>query len=145
MKKAILTICATLVFPGAIRAQESAPLRVQDNFYKAIDAEWIGTHIPREDQPQVSNFTELGDKINKDLQALMGNLAGKKERTPDEQKLVDIYTSYTDMEKRNAAGIDPIREELAAIDGVTSQQGMLQYMATLLALLSLSCVAARVT
>ena len=141
IKKTISISCGILLCAGIVGAKEekqvketkpvTKPVRIQDNFYKAIDSEWIKSHEPRADQTQVSNFTLMRDKINKELLSLLDELSKKKTRTPDEQKLLDIYTSFTDMKQRNAAGIGPIQKDLDAIDKLSSVQEVMQLLPTL--------------
>lgn len=87
-----------------------------DNFYKAVNKEWLSTHKIDPKMGQISNFTILVNDTNKKLKVIIDKLDKADTLSNDEQKVIDLYRSYMDVEKRNKLGITPLLETFEKIN-----------------------------
>ena len=99
-----------------------------NNFYKAVNKQWLDTHTIPKDKSSVSTFSNINDLFIKNAQDLMATLLKKEKLSTDEQKIVDYYTSYIDMKGRNAKGIAPLKPMLDRIDSVNDYEGLSKLM-----------------
>lgn len=101
-----------------VRATDT-PVRLQDDFYQAINAVTLQEHALQGNEYQWNGFTSVQDKITKDLNKIIDDMVSKKEQYADgsiEQKIVDFYLLTRDMDARNQAGIEPLKPYLEKID-----------------------------
>lgn len=94
-------------------------VRLQDDFYQAINDPILRAHPLREDQGMWSNFDGLQEEVTKDLNSLIDELVAQKgnyEQGSMQQKVIDFYLLARDMETRDQAGVEPIRKYMDQID-----------------------------
>lgn len=96
----------------------SKTTKPQDDFYKYINENWEKrTQIP-ETKPAWGAFTELSEKNQDFLKNLIKELKTKKDLTNDEKKILTLYNSYYNIEKRNNIGLTPIKSEIEKINNI---------------------------
>lgn len=99
------------------------------DFYQWVNAEWLdSTDIPP-DKPGISNFELIQLDVNLKLEQLVERLSKKPALTDDEQKIVTMYNSFTDLEQRESLGLSPLKQEL----GLVERAGTLRDIALLFA------------
>ncbi len=86
-----------------------------DNFYRAVNREWLATEKINPEYGQTTNFTINIEKINGELRSIIDRLDKADKLTPDEQKIIDYYRSYVNVEYRNKLGITPLAKELKKV------------------------------
>ncbi len=94
-------------------------LRLQDDFYQAINASVINAHPLKENEGQWSQFEQLSDSVDDKLNGLIDSLVAKKDSYADgtmEQKIIDYYLLYRDIDARDQTSIEPLRPYLTKID-----------------------------
>ncbi len=109
-KKEVVTV--------TVRIADSA-LRLQDDFYQAVNTPVLSAHPLGENQSQWSGFYELQTNIVKDLNSLIDDLVAEKDKYAQgtkEQKIIDFYLMARDMDTRDKAGVEPLRPYLEKID-----------------------------
>ncbi len=97
-----------------------SPIRLQDDFYQAVNANTLKDHILQGDEYQWSGFQELQEDITKNLSSLLDNLVAQKdqyEKNTMQQKIIDFYLLAKDMDTRDKAGITPLKPYIDKIDG----------------------------
>jgi len=87
----------------------------RDNFYKAVNREWLASHEIDPEYGQSSNFVDVTKKIDAELKAIIERLDKADKLTSDEQKIIDYYHSCIDVDYRNKIGIAPLKEGLEII------------------------------
>ena len=97
---------------------------LKDDFYATVNKVWL-------DKSQVKPGYSLSGAIYDlmyDTQPLtrLIDKAVAKPRTEDEQRIAALYGNILDWEGRNAAGLDPIRPYLTAVDEATSLAELMQ-------------------
>lgn len=101
-----------------VRASES-PVRLQDDFYQAINATVLNEHALQENQYEWSGFNDVQNRITTDLSSIIDKLVENKDKYKDdsiEKKIINFYTIDRDMDKRNAAGVEPLKPYTDQID-----------------------------
>ncbi|MEA3468881.1 MAG: M13 family metallopeptidase [Thermodesulfobacteriota bacterium] len=86
-----------------------------ENFYKAVNREWLATHEVSPQSGKVSNFEIIIEDVNQDLKKLLEALEKSDKLTVDEQKILDLYRSFSNVEYRNKLGMTPLNKGLETI------------------------------
>jgi predicted metalloendopeptidase len=122
---AVLAVAATpetdssgLILPAMDRA-----VRPQDEFFRYANGTWLAQTAIPQDKSSYGLDNELADDaleklrgIVEQLAAAAGNPAGS-----DERKIGDLYASFMDESRIEAAGMRPLDAELAAIAKIQSK------------------------
>ena len=99
-------------------------VRVQDDLYRHVNGTWYdGFQIPG-DKAQYSTFSDLSDRAQEQLKAIIEGIRDPRTRS-DEARIRDVYDSYMDTARIDAAGADPIRPDLDAIDKAADKPALL--------------------
>jgi putative endopeptidase len=107
---------------GIDRASFDASIRPQDDLYAHVNAGWLArTAIPA-DRVGYDSFTELGDKVERDIHAIITALAARPGRRPGspEQQIADLYRSVIDEAAIAAQAAAPLRPQLARIAAIAN-------------------------
>ena len=103
----------------------STPVRVQDDLFRSVNGEWLsGDPIPP-DQASYGAFQEMRDQSEAICRQIVEDAAAAGDSAQPgspEQLIGDLYTSFLDTGAIEAKGLEPIREHLALVDGVSSPQ-----------------------
>ena len=102
-----------------------------DNFYEYVNGGWIKSHPIPPEYSQYGAFTVLYENNQKELKALVNEIAKKKAVKPGsvEQKIRDFYNSGMDTARIEKQGIAPIETELKNIAAITSLKMVQQELA----------------
>ncbi len=94
-----------------------ASVRPQDDFYQHVNGRWLATTEIPADRGRYGSFDKLNDDTQEQLRAIIENLVkARTARTAEEQKLVDLYTSFMDEAAIEATGVTPLLRPLGRID-----------------------------
>lgn len=96
-------------------------IRVQDDFYNAINKEWLSNTKLESGYISYGTFEEVCGKVNCDIHNVVLDIQKNKDKydkNSDELKVLNLYTNYLDMEKRNELGIKPIEKYINEIDKI---------------------------
>ncbi|WEV52048.1 M13 family metallopeptidase [Lactobacillus sp. ESL0731] len=96
-------------------------MRPQDNLYLAINSKWLKNAKIPVDGYSAGAADNLTVKVNNELSQDMAAFAnGKKPlpNIPNFAKAVDLYKQALDMDQRNRDGAEPIKKDLAALEGI---------------------------
>lgn len=86
-------------------------VRKQDDFYNAINNDWLNSAVIKEGKVSDSAFDEISENLTVQKKELINGLISKKDSYPensDEKKIINLYENYMNTEKRNSEGIAPI-------------------------------------
>ncbi len=102
-------------------------IRPQDNLFNHVNGEWLKrTEIPA-DESNYGSFTRLSDEAIANIHTIMQEAAEAPNATGNVQRIGDFYRSYMDTDTIEAAGIAPLADELAAIEGLQSTQDVIHH------------------
>ena len=94
----------------------------QDDLYRHVNAAWLRrTDIPS-DRVTYGVFAELTEKTDRDLRAIIEEIAAKppRARGASAQQIVDLYRSTLDVERIEQLGVSPIEPQLRRIEAAAS-------------------------
>lgn len=139
MKKISLTalMLATMVNTLSAQAKQKAleltymdtSVRPQDDFYNYVNGTWMKTAKIPADKPSWGSFTQLRETTDMNSLGLLDNLLKEKFPAGSEgQKIQALYETYMDMDKRNADGLNPIKNDLAKIDAIKNVADLQKYL-----------------
>ena len=123
---------AAVLVAGALHAQGhelgidtagmDRSVRPQDDFYSFVNGNWQKiTQIPA-DRSTTGSFITLTDASENAVHAILEEaMRAHAAAGSDMQKLGDLYASYLDSAAIEAAGVNPVRPDLARINAVTSR------------------------
>ncbi|WP_342659905.1 Neutral endopeptidase [Rhodococcus ruber] len=90
--------------------------RTQDDLFEHVNGRWLAEHEIPADRALDGAFRTLFDKAEVDVRTLVEEAAASSaEPGTDAQRIGDLYASFMDTETVEAAGLDPIAGELAAV------------------------------
>jgi putative endopeptidase len=115
---------------GIIKENMDLTVKPGDDFFKYVNGVWLAnTEIPA-DKSNYGGFSILRDEAQDDVMAIIRSSAeGDFVAGSDEQKVGGLYSSYMDMEKRDALGVTPIKSEIARIDAIKNYDELAIYFA----------------
>ena len=117
----LLLACLLLTLGGLTALADAAPAAKED-FYEAINAEWLATAEIPADMPVAGGFTDLMDDIEATLMAdFAAMLAG--EQQPDSEQLasfLEYYRLAANLDARDAAGAAPLQPTLEQVEALDS-------------------------
>lgn len=124
-------VVTTPVLKSGVLTQNSDPsVRVQDDFYRHVNGQWLtATQIPA-DRSNYGAFTLLEEGAQQNLQQILEAASAQPHLIAgsDEQKVGDFYASFMDQDTIEARGVQPLLTEFARIDGLASKQDVVRHI-----------------
>lgn len=93
-----------------------------DDFYAYANGLWLKTAVIPADRPSAGGGLEIALLNDERLRTIVAELKTRGNLTPEEQKLRDLYQSFTDEARIEAAGLKPIEKDLAEIAAAKTHQ-----------------------
>ena len=101
--------------------------KLSDDFYAAVNRDWlISTKIP-EGYPNAGYFTERKQQVNKELMGLMTN---KSLKGRDAQNVQNLYALYLDWEVRKDSGLSALKEIVGRVQAIKTMDELRAYLAS---------------
>ncbi|MET9328530.1 M13-type metalloendopeptidase [Tsukamurella sp. NPDC003166] len=99
-------------------------VRPQDDLFRHVNGAWYeGFTIPA-DKASFNTFTDLSDRALDQLRTIIESIKDPRTRSA-EAKIRDVYDSFMDTARIDAAGADPIKPDLEAIDKAADKDALL--------------------
>jgi predicted metalloendopeptidase len=95
-----------------------------DDFFKYVEGKWLATAQIPDDRTFAGNDLTIDDVLKGRLRGIAEEAAGKTERTANEQKIGDFYTSFMDEATIETKGLEPVKADLDAIAALTDRAGL---------------------
>jgi putative endopeptidase len=118
---------------GIARSGFDAKARPQDDLFRHVNGGWLAeAEIPAE-YGWYGSIIELRDKSLQDVRAIVEEAAGREDRSSgsEARKIGDLYGGFMDEPRIEERGLEPIRDQLARIDAIPDQPGLLRVLAEL--------------
>ena len=94
-----------------------------DDFYRYAGGTWMKNATIPPDQQVWGPMSELAEKADEDVRALLVELTAKPNPPGSiEQKVADFYSSYLDTDTINKLGLAPFQADLAAIAALRTHE-----------------------
>lgn len=99
----------------------TAPVDLKDDFYAAINAQWLADAEIPADSPVVGSATDLTKQLEEvliaDFDAML--TGAKAADTPELQNFIEYYRLAKDYETRNSAGAEPLLPYLEMVENLS--------------------------
>ncbi|MFP5016302.1 M13 family metallopeptidase [Paenarthrobacter ureafaciens] len=107
-------------------------VRPQDDLYQFVNGAWLNSTTIPDDRPLEGTFTSLRDEAELAVKAIIEEAAAKGAGASGvEQKIGGLYASFMDEAAAEAKGLDPLRDRLEEVRGVTSVQELMRLIGRL--------------
>jgi len=91
-------------------------IRPQDDLFGHVNGKWLKEHEIPADRSQDGAFHALRDNAEADVRAIVEEAAASSAAPgTDARRIGDLYTSFMDVERIEALGIEPLRPLLAEV------------------------------
>jgi putative endopeptidase len=109
-----------MTLPAGLAIEEfSSDIRPQDDLYRHVNGTWFArTEIPA-DKARWGAFHMLAEQAEKDVRAIIEDSQDAEQGTLA-RKIGDLFASFMDTARIDAAGVAPLAETLAEIDALDS-------------------------
>ncbi|MDN5726241.1 MAG: peptidase M13 [Propionibacteriales bacterium] len=94
-------------------------VRPQDDLFRHINGAWLDTAEIPADKPSAGAFEELRDGAEEAVRDIITGLTDTRPGT-DQAKIADLYASFTDVDRVEELGADPVQPLLARVDAATA-------------------------
>ena len=101
------------------------------DFYKYVNGGWMKNNPIPGDESRWGSFDEVNKLRYSTLHEILDEAAAdtKAEKGSNRQKVGDFYFTGMDSVNLNKQGIDPLKDELAMVDGIKDIKGMMSVIA----------------
>lgn len=96
-------------------------IRFQDDFYSAVNKEWMENVKLENGCVSYGSFEELCGKVTGNILRIILDIENNKEcysNDSDEIKVLNLYSNFTNIKERNKSGIKPIEGYLCRVDNI---------------------------
>ena len=122
----VVALVFSVAFAAAQAPQHGIDLSAMDraivpgnDFYHFADGAWIARMQIPADRASVGVFAELADRSSKQVASIIADAAkSHAAANTDARRIADLYASYMDEGAIESHGIGPLKQYLAAIDGI---------------------------
>ena len=119
----------------AVDSATGKPVRVQDDLFRFVNAEWLATAVIPDDRSMDGAFYRLRDAAEADGRAIVEEAAhsaesGAEAGTPA-QLIGDLYRSFMDTDTVERHGLESIAEQIRALEDVTDIESLLRTVGSL--------------
>jgi putative endopeptidase len=104
---------------GIDLSAEDPAVRPQDDLYGHVNGAWIRRAEIPADKSTIGSWEDIQDRIEEQLRGLIETAATRRDDA-DRRRIADLYASFMDEAAVERAGLAPLAQELAAIEGVRS-------------------------
>jgi len=111
---------------GVDKGNFSKQLGPSDDFFRYVNENWLETTDIPPDQSNYGAFTVLDMETKAAIREIIEEASRSSSATNAAKQVGNFYTSYTDIETRNKAGIRPIEGWLKQISSVGSHRDVVR-------------------
>lgn len=93
---------------------------LKNDFYEAVNGEWLKTAKIPDDKPATGGFNDLVDDIDKKLMNDLDEMVKTPSDDPRLQEATKLYQLAKDFDRRDQEGTTPLQERLAKLSTINS-------------------------
>ena len=107
-------------------------IRPQDDFFLFCNNNWIKDNPVPSTESRWGSFNELDEANREKLKVILEEASQNPGDKGSHKQLVgDFYSSFMNMDKRNELGIEPIKGELAVVEGISDKASLVEAISKL--------------
>lgn len=95
-------------------------IRPADDLYRHVNGEWLRTAVIPPDRAVDGGFYMLRDRSEENVRDIILESSMNPDATPIARKIGDLYASFMDEARIEAAGVQPISADISSIDAITT-------------------------
>lgn len=106
---------------------KSNEVRLQDDFYEAINKEWFSKNKLEDGCVSYGTFQEVSNKVTYDVKEIIKEIKENIDRydpNSDEIRIITLYDNYFNINMRNDLGIKPIEKYINRIESIKTEDGL---------------------
>jgi len=110
-----------MVIAEEVNSGNTQEMRLQDDFYDAINYEWFNTAKIQEGNSTTSTFDDVENNVTNQIKSIINELLINKNiynENSDERKIINLYNNVLNVEARNREGLKPAQEILNKIKSI---------------------------
>lgn len=101
-----------------------------DDFYRHVNGKWLDTFEIPEEFSRYGSFTVLFERSEERVRKIIEDAAsGQNAAGSVEQKIGDFFASFTDVDAINAAGLEPLADDLNFLASLETHEDVARAMA----------------
>src|SRR5215207_8779540 len=104
--------------------------RVQDDLFRHVNGPWLRTAEIKPDRATAGSFVVLVDEAEAKTREIIETAAADLQ-DGEQRKIGDLYASFMDEERIEAAGAEPLAGELGQVDAITDIAGFVTTLGVL--------------
>lgn len=93
-------------------------VRLQDDFYDAVNSDWLNTAKIEQGKSTASTFEDVNDKVESQIKDIINSLTANENKyneNSDEKKIINLYNNILNVKERDEEGIKPVKDILDEI------------------------------
>ena len=115
---------------GIRLANLDTTVRPGTDFYQFACGGWMANNPLTDEYSRFGSFDQLAENNREQLNGLIGEIAAQQHETGTiPYKIATVYNQVMDSVKRNADGVEPIREQLGQIAALKTNEDVKAYLA----------------
>ena len=117
-------ISAIAAETNAETASTNQNVRLQDDFYDAINNQWMNTAKIEDGKSTNSTFDQVEENVTSQIKEIINQLLADKDKyaeNSDEKKIINLYNNTLNVEARNKEGLKPVGKILDEIRAVKTK------------------------
>jgi len=126
------TVTSATTRSGLDLSYLNSDVRPQDDLFGHVNGRWLDGYDMPPDRATDGAFRTLFDRAEAQVRDLL--TAAAESAAPagtDERRIGDLYASFLDEQAVQATGLEPLRRELASIDGAADRDALARVLGTL--------------
>lgn len=111
-------ISAIAAETNAETANTNQNVRLQDDFYDAVNSQWMNTAKIEDGKSTNSTFDQVEENVTSQIKEIINQLLIDKDKyaeNSDEKKIINLYNNTLNLEARNREGLKPVQKILDEI------------------------------
>lgn len=111
----------TMAIAEEVNSNNDQKIRLQDDFYDAINYEWFNTAKIQEGNSTTSTFNDVEKNVTNQIKAIMNELISNESiysENSDQKKIINLYNNVLNVEARNREGLKPVEQTLNKVKSI---------------------------
>lgn len=116
-----------------IKSQFGTEIRLEDDYYTAINKEWFDSIELDEGKMSYGTFEELSCNVSDDIKNIICSIRSNKDKyakDSDEIKVLNLFENYLDINSRNELGMQPIKKYIDEVNSIETMDQLMDILSS---------------